>query len=240
MSAQANTPGAMTTCIVLAGGLGTRLRSAVADLPKCLAPVGPRSFLDIQIDALLAAGVNDIVLSLGHLADKVVDALAGNPTHRPVRWVIEPELLGTGGAIAHVMDRLGLDEVLVANGDTFLTGDLRGMLMPLDRPRSELLRMATVHVSDRSRFGGVQINVQHQVERFLSKGAAGAGEINAGLYRLCRAALPAHAPGAYSLEADVMPDLVGQRAVHALHIEGCFTDIGVPQDYFQFCAEFGA
>jgi NDP-sugar pyrophosphorylase family protein len=114
------------------------------------------------------------------------------------------------------------------------------MLIPLDRPRSELLRMAPVHVSDRSRFGGVQINVQHQVERFLSKGAAGAGEINAGLYRLCRAALPAHAPGAYSLEADVMPDLVGQRAVHALHIEGCFTDIGVPQDYFQFCAEFGA
>ena len=63
------------TCIVLAGSLGTRLRSAVADLPKCLAPVGTQPFIEVQVATLVAAGVDDVVLSLGYMADKVVDAV---------------------------------------------------------------------------------------------------------------------------------------------------------------------
>ncbi len=231
--------GTPQSCIVLAGGLGTRLRSAVANLPKCLAPVGQRSFLDVQVDALLAAGVTDIILSLGYKADAVIAAMQASPIQRPVRWVVEPQLLGTGGAIAHVMDTLGLDETWVANGDTFLSGNLSAMLKPLERSKGELFRMAVVRVENRSRFGGVAINAQHQVERFLEKEAAQAGDINAGLYRLCRSALPSTSPGPYSLENDVLPDLVGQRCVTAVRIDGSFIDIGVPQDYFRFCETHG-
>jgi D-glycero-alpha-D-manno-heptose 1-phosphate guanylyltransferase len=227
------------SCIVLAGGLGTRLRSAVADLPKCLAPVGQRPFLQVQIDALLAAGVTDIILSLGYKAEAVITAMQRSPVQRPVRWVVEPQPLGTGGAIAHVMDSLGLDETWVANGDTFLSGDVSAMRQPLERSRGELFRMAVVHVADRGRFGGVAINAQQQVERFVEKGAAQGGDINAGLYRLCRAALPSTSPGPYSLESDVLPDLVGQRQVTAVRIDGSFIDIGVPQDYFRFCETHG-
>jgi len=227
------------TCIVLAGGLGTRLRGIVGDVPKCLAPVGPRTFLDIQLDALFAAGVGEVVLSLGHLAEQVVAAVRAGHAGRPVRWVVEPTLLGTGGAIAHVMDTLGLDEVLVANGDTYVSGDLTGLLAPLDRAHGELLRMALVQVADRTRFGGVEVGARGQVQGFLEKGRQDAGAINAGLYRLARAALPAGRGGPYSLEADVLPALVRAGAVSALALAGSFTDIGVPEDYRRFCAQHG-
>ena len=226
-------------CIVLAGGLGTRLRSAVADRPKCLAQVGARAFIDIQIDSLRAAGVGDVILSLGHMAAMVVQAVAASQVGRPVRHVVEPALLGTGGAIAYALNTLGLDEVLVANGDTYLSGDIAGMLAPLRRSEGELFRMALVQVPDRQRFGGVAVGPDGRVAGFVEKGHAGAGPINAGLYRLCRAALPAARTGAYSLEADVLPGLVAQQAVSARAIEGEFTDIGVPEDYFRFCAQHG-
>jgi D-glycero-alpha-D-manno-heptose 1-phosphate guanylyltransferase len=227
-------------CIVLAGGLGTRLRGTVGDVPKCLAPVGARSFLDIQLDTLFAAGVGEVVLSLGHLAEQVVAVVQARHAGRPVRWVVEPALLGTGGAIAHVMDTLHLDEALVVNGDTHLDGDLSGMLAPLHRDRGELFRMALVQVPDRTRFGGVEVDADGRVRGFLEKGRRDAGAINAGFYRLARAALPVARTGAYSLEADVLPGLVAQGAVRAMAINGRFIDIGVPEDYFRFCATHGS
>lgn len=231
---------AAVTCIVLAGGLGSRLRDAVGDVPKCLAPVGSRTFLDIQLDALFEAGVGDVVLSLGHKADQVLAAIQAGHVGRPVRWVVEPTPLGTGGAILHVMDTLGLDEALVANGDTYLSGDFAGMLAPLDLKHGELFRMALAHVPDRTRFGGVEVDARHQVQRFLEKGRRDAGVINAGLYRVARTALPVARNGPFSLEADVLPALVHAGAVKALAISGSFVDIGVPEDYQRFCAQHDA
>lgn len=229
---------ATQTCVILAGGLGTRLRSVVGDVPKCLAPVGSRPFLEIQIRALAAAGVNDVVLSLGHMADKVIAAIDPRLMGIDVRHIVERELLGTGGAIAHVLDTLGLDEVLVANGDTYLDGDLSAMLAPLDRS-NEIFRMATVEVPSRARFGGVELDAAGRVTGFLEKGQSGGGFINAGLYRLCRAALPRDRRGAYSLEVDVLPGLVRERHVRACAIDGGFIDIGVPEDYRLFCEKHG-
>ncbi len=225
------------TCIILAGGLGTRLRGVVGDRPKCLAPIGARPFLAIQLDTLFAAGVGEVVLSLGFGAEQVIDAVRADAARRPIRWVVEPALLGTGGAIAHVLDALALDEAWVANGDTYLDGDLSALHPPLDRAGGERLRMALVTVPDRGRFGGVEVDAQGRVSGFLEKGQQGPGLINAGLYRLARAALPASRVGAYSLEADVLPGLVAQGAVTGCALPGRFTDIGVPEDYRRFCAE---
>lgn len=227
---------ALQTCVVLVGGLGTRLRSAVADKPKCLAPVGDSNFIEIQIARLARAGVQDVVLSLGYLAEQVIDWIAASSHAAAVRHVVERERLGTGGAVAHVMDTLGLDEVLVANGDTYLEGDLSSMLVPLDRAAGEFFRMAVVTVVDRARFGGVEFDTRGQVVGFLEKGRRGPGAINAGLYRLCRAALPPLGGGAYSLESDVLPQLVRRHSVRVSEIAGEFIDIGVPADYRRFCA----
>ncbi len=226
------------SCIVLAGGLGTRLRSVVGDLPKGLAPVGRRTFLELQIDALLAAGIDEVILSLGYQADVVVRALERTLATRPVRHVIEPSPLGTGGALAHVMDTLALDEALAANGDTYLSCDLAGMLAPLQRGRGELFRMATLQVPDRSRYGGVRVGAQGQVEGFSEKGTPGPGAISVGFYRLCRESLPAAGSRACSLETEVLPALVARGAVSALPLQGDFIDIGVPADYHRFCQQY--
>jgi D-glycero-alpha-D-manno-heptose 1-phosphate guanylyltransferase len=229
-------------CVVLAGGLGTRLRSVVADRPKCLAPVGQTVFLDIQLRTLQAQGITDIVLSLGHESQQVLDWLAtGAAAASPqrVRTVVEPAPLGTGGAIAFAMDTLGLDEALVANGDTFLDGALGEMLQPLRPERQEWFRMALVQVPDRTRFGGVSLQEDGRITGFVPKGSSTAGPINAGLYRLKRQALPARSDQPFSIESDVLPGLVAQGHVHGVPIAGAFTDIGVPQDYAAFCARHG-
>jgi D-glycero-alpha-D-manno-heptose 1-phosphate guanylyltransferase len=230
----------VTACIVLAGGLGTRLRSVTGDLPKCLAPVGRRPFLEIQIERLRTAGIEDIVLSLGHGAQAVLQAIDAGPNAGRVRHVVEAAPLGTGGAIAHAMDTLGLEEALVTNGDTDLGGDIGRMLLPLRRDRRESLRMAVVEVPERSRFGGVRLDAEQRVVGFVDKACSGPGPINAGLYRLRRSALPAVPAAPCSLENDVLPGLVERRAVWACPIDGSFTDIGVPEDYRRFCKQHGA
>ncbi len=222
-------------CIVLAGGLGTRLRSAVPDLPKCLAPIDGRPFLEWQLCSLVERGIKHFVLALGHGAADVLNALS-QPWARSlsIDTVIERELLGTGGAARFVMDETGLKDALIVNGDTFLGGALRTMLTPLDLDGGERLRIATVQVSDRARFGGVAVDSKQRVTAFLEKGLAGAGPINAGLYRIHRHAFDYEDHSSFSMETQVMPRLIKEGAVQAREVEGPFIDIGVPEDYRMF------
>lgn len=221
-----------STCIVLAGGLGTRLRSAVPDLPKCLAPVGGRPFLEWQLRSLFQRGVRSFVLALGHGADQVLASLQ-QPWAEALKIssVIERDLLGTGGATRFAMTEAGLDEALVVNGDTWLGGSLEAMLVPIDLAAGERMRMATVEVPDRARFGGVSVGVDQRVDAFLEKGQTGAGPINAGLYRLHRSVFDTEPVGILSMESTVMPRLVTERALSACAVAGPFIDIGVPDDY---------
>jgi D-glycero-alpha-D-manno-heptose 1-phosphate guanylyltransferase len=222
-------------CIVLAGGLGTRLRSAVPDLPKCLAPISGRPFLEWQLRSLVERGVQRFVLSLGHGSADVLESLR-QPWARglTIDTVIERELLGTGGAARFAMNETGLDEALIANGDTFLGGSLQTMLAPLDVEGGELMRIGTVQVSDRTRFGGVAMNAEQRVTEFLDKGQTGAGPINAGLYRIHRLAFYHQDQGAFSLEAQVMPHLIAKSALQSRELAGPFIDIGVATDYYLF------
>jgi D-glycero-alpha-D-manno-heptose 1-phosphate guanylyltransferase len=222
-------------CIVLAGGLGTRLRSAVPDLPKCLAPIAGRPFLEWQLLSLVERGILHFVLALGHGSAIVLESLR-QPCLRglSIETVIERELLGTGGAVRFAMDEFGLDDALIANGDTFLGGSLQTLLEPLDLEGSELMRIGTVRVRDRTRFGGVTVDSAQRVTSFLEKGQTGAGLINAGLYRMHRQAFEYEERGAFSMETQLMPRLITKSALQAREIAGPFIDIGVPADYRLF------
>lgn len=224
-----------TTCIVLAGGLGTRLRSVVPDLPKCLAPIAGRPFLEWQLRSLAMRGVEHFVLALGHGADVVLESLR-HPWARglSIVTVIEGQLLGTGGAALFAMNEIGLDDALIANGDTFLGGSLKAMLAPLDLEGGELMRIATVHVPDRKRFGGVAVNAAQRVTAFLEKGQTGPGPVNAGLYRIHRKVFDYLDEGVFSMENQLMPRLVEKHSLQARAIAGPFIDIGVPADYYLF------
>src|SRR5579871_1026086 len=228
-------PRPQTTCLILAGGLGTRLREKISDRPKCLAPVGSRTFLEFQIASLMRAGLTEFVLALGYLADQVERAIAGFQLDARIRTVVEQRPMGTGGAVAVAMDTFGLPEVLVANGDTHLEGDIEGMLRPLEVARGELVRMAIVEARDRRRFGGIALDAGGCVTQFLEKRQAGPGRINAGLYRVHRTALPARIDGPFSLEMSVLPALAAAGHVWAKPIDGSLIDIGMPEDYERFC-----
>lgn len=226
-------------CIVLAGGLGTRLRSAVPDLPKCLAPVGSRSFLEIQLEELADRGISRFVLSLGYGASAVQKVLPALRDRYRIDCVVERDALGTGGAALHALSSIEVDEVLVTNGDTWLDAPLEAMARPLNLAGGELMRLAAVQVSDRSRYGGVMLDGD-RVVGFEPKGAPGSGLINAGLYRMHRSAFATHRPGdAFSMESVVMPALVARRELTAATLVGHFIDIGVPEDYRAFCLRHG-
>jgi D-glycero-alpha-D-manno-heptose 1-phosphate guanylyltransferase len=226
-------------CIILAGGLGTRLREVVPDKPKCLAPIGKHSFLEIQLDSLSKRGINNFILSLGYLADQVAIEAKFLSKRFDIECIVEPKPLGTGGAISHVMASMGLVETLVTNGDTFLEGDLSAMYQPLALSDGELLRMGVVETNDRLRYGGVRVS-DGAVVGFLEKGCHGAGYINAGLYRVSSSIFSGVERGfSFSLELDLFPKLLKSHSITYSRIGGDFIDIGVPKDYRKFCALYG-
>jgi NDP-sugar pyrophosphorylase family protein len=134
------------------------------------------------------------------------------------------------------MDASELDECLVANGDTWLDADLDALLRPLAVGDDERVRIGCVLVANRGRYGGIVVGEHGRIAGFEPKGAHGVGLINAGLYRLHRNAFDERALGsAFSLESDVLPQLVAEGCVTAVPLEGTFIDIGVPEDYRRFC-----
>jgi D-glycero-alpha-D-manno-heptose 1-phosphate guanylyltransferase len=227
-------------CIVLAGGLGTRLRSAVPDLPKCLAPVGDHSFLGVLLEKLFSEKIDRVVLSLGYKADMVLDAVSRETFPGVVSHVIETSPLGTGGAMLHALQSTDADEAIVVNGDTYFDGSIAAFLNPLDSASGELVRLGCIEVENRKRFGGVRLNGS-QVVAFNEKAGEDPGTINAGVYRVgrdCFRNLRLNAP--FSFEVDVLPILVTQGSVQATLLTGRFTDIGIPDDYHRFVASHAA
>ncbi|RAU21886.1 nucleotidyl transferase [Paramagnetospirillum kuznetsovii] len=217
--------------VVLAGGLGTRIRSVLGDIPKVLAPINGRPFLDHLLDHLAALGAGRVVLSLGVGADQVRAHLDGRDLPLQVLAVAEPAPLGTGGALRHVMPRLVGDPVMVMNGDTWLEADFAQFLAE-HRRSGRAVSLLCVAVAEVSRYGRVEIAADGQVTRFAEKDPtlAGPGWINGGAALLSRPALDRlAAETGPSLERDFLAQLppgwiFGWRAEGA-----AFIDIGTPE-----------
>lgn len=216
--------------LVLAGGLGTRIRAVLGDVPKVLAPINGRPFLDHLLDSLKAQGARRVVLALGYLADKVIAHLAANPPPLPVDWVIETQPLGTAGALRHALPALQGDFVLVMNGDTWVDADLLEFQNAWQASGRAAAIMA-VRVEDVSRYGSLDISDQGTLRRFVEKdpNRHGPGIINAGLYLFDRSVLAdLQGMAGPSLERDVLACLpAGSVAVH-LAERAAFVDIGTP------------
>lgn len=216
---------------VLAGGLGTRLRSVLGDeLPKVLAPVGGRPFLDAMVAWLDGYGARRLVLCLGHLAHKVVAHVQGmGHTHLKVETVIEPKPLGTGGALRFASAHLQSDPVLVMNGDSWVDADLSAFVAS-HRDGNAFMSVLCVRVPDASRYGRVDVDAAGAVIRFSEKEAVvRPGLINAGLYLLSQAALAelGRTEGP-SFERDFMQCLTDGRVMAHVCEGAGFIDIGTP------------
>ena len=138
--------------VILAGGLGTRLRSVVPDRPKVLAPVAGRPFVEHLLDAVAAAGATRAVLAVGYLADVVREAVGTRHGPIEIRYVVEAEPLGTAGALANAAPAIETEEALVLNGDTIVVADLVA-LVRRHREAGLDVTMVTVLVEDCARFG---------------------------------------------------------------------------------------
>jgi D-glycero-alpha-D-manno-heptose 1-phosphate guanylyltransferase len=216
--------------IILAGGLGTRLASRLHGLPKPMAPIAGRPFLEIPLTQLRRSGCTRVLLSVGHQHTFIQDHIGASFHGMPIDYVIESVPLGTGGAIRLALAQAREESVLVLNGDTFLDADYAAMLR-FHAAAGAAVTLAVVHRDDVSRYGGVTIEDQ-RIVGFQEKGSSGPGTISAGAYVLARnLAWPPGLAENFSIETDFfMPELARLRPA-AFKVDGFFLDIGIPEDY---------
>jgi D-glycero-alpha-D-manno-heptose 1-phosphate guanylyltransferase len=215
------------------------LRPVVDGMPKCLAPIAGRPFLAHQLEALARGGVRKAVICTGYLATQVSDRFGRHHAGIELTYSAEEEPLGTGGAIRLAISRTGGDEFLVVNGDSFTGLDYQHVASVFYACNRQPLMVLT-EVADTARYGRVEwvtdaaraAHAAQPVERYLEKGVAGPGWINAGIYLLPRDVLEAKPVGEpFSLERDVFPELVSRHRLLAAPSGKMFIDIGTPESY---------
>lgn len=220
-----------TTAIILAGGLGTRLRAVVHDRPKVLAEIRGRPFLAYLLKSLVVAGVRHAVLCTGYLGEQLKSTFAH--AYQGMRLVYSHELspLGTGGAVRAAISHVASDPVLVMNGDSYCETDFSALWNWHNSRAAEATLVAT-HVPDTARYGRVFLDDQGVVTAFQEKGRnSGPGWINAGVYLIGRRLLSTiPADRAISLERDIFPTWIGQ-GLYGYAGQGRFLDIGTPETY---------
>lgn len=215
---------------ILCGGLGTRLRPVVADLPKSMANIAGVPFLQILIERLRSQKVRNIILGTGYMARSIETHFGtGEELGVELQYSEENKPLGTAGAVRYAAPYLS-DPSLILNGDSYTEWNFDGMQTLMAAKDADLV-MVLQEVDDISRYGSVVVESDHRVVQFVEKGSStGPGLINAGVYLLRKQIildLPERVP--LSLERDVYPALLDRR-VYGWIAAGNFIDIGVPDD----------
>ena len=219
------------TAVILAGGLGTRLRSVVSDRPKVMAEISGKPFLAYLLDQVLAAGVKETVLCSGYMAEKIEQFFGNSYKSMHLSYSVETEPLGTGGAIRLALPFIKTDTVLVMNGDSYLNVNISEYIEPFLGQTSPAALFLT-KMENASRYGSVKIKKDKTVAFFEEKSDnAEPGWINAGIYLLKRSLITEIPEGKfYSLERELFPYLAGTK-LHGFCTNGKFIDIGTPESY---------
>jgi D-glycero-alpha-D-manno-heptose 1-phosphate guanylyltransferase len=223
---EANAVGPLPTVVLLAGGFGTRLRSVLPDVPKPMAPVAGRPFVEWIVRFFARHGARNFVLSTGYLAGQVEKHFASRPVPG-VQVACRPETapLGTAGGFLHCAE--GPGPWLVANGDSLVFADPHALLRPLETGAADAALLG-LRVEDAARYGTLETDAAGRLTAFREK-RAGAGTINSGVYAFTAAALralPARRP--LSFELDVFPGLAARGRVAVATAAAAFLDIGIP------------
>lgn len=220
--------------LILAGGLGTRLRSEVTDVPKPMAPVDGTPFLEYLIRQLSKHRITDIVLCVGYKLDSIRSYFEnGNRWDVRLSYAVENASLGTGGAIREAMHRSDDDQYLILNGDSYIDVDLNAFLV-YHRRKKGCASILLKPLSDTDRYGRVDMNAQGRITNFKEKQGGRSGLINCGVYILNRNCLDQFQPHTCSFESEVLPALVGS-GLYGMVQDSFFIDIGIPEDYRVIC-----
>ena len=219
------------TVAILAGGLGTRLRSVVNDRPKVLAEISGRPFLSYWLETLAVQGFRDVVICAGYLADQVEKCLGDRFGPLRLSYSIETQPMGTGGALRLARDRIETSQVMVLNGDSFCELDL-GAFWKTHLEQRMAASMVLRYEEDTRRYGRVTLSPNGRLENFLEKSdLLRPGWINAGIYLLPKEWI-ARVPVAQlvSLERDLLPTWLSE-GIYGFPSSGRFIDIGTPESF---------
>lgn len=219
------------SCLILAGGLGTRLGNLVKDAPKPMLRINNRPFLEYLIYQVRLFGMSDIVLCVGYKREVIEDYFSNGKEYGVrIRYSREQELLGTAGAIAHAGDLINSDPFVVMNGDSFCEVDFKEQLKQ-HKLSNAAGTIAVTRVDECSRYNCVAFDKDGAVISFRRKREiSGSGYINGGIYILKKTVLD-YIPmeKSFSLENDLFPELA-QQGLRVFKSSGTFIDIGVPYD----------
>ncbi len=221
------------TAVILAGGLGTRLRSVVSDRPKVLAPVDGVPFLSHILKQIACSKIEEAVLLVGHGAKQVCSTLGNRQFGVNLSYSLETEPLGTGGAVRLALPKIRGKTILLMNGDSYCHLDLRAFA-EYHLGHGGKVSLSLTWMDNASRYGRVALGLDERITGFAEKVAHPApGWINAGIYLIDRELFEGHELNRQiSLERDLIPDWLSKHDVFGFR-GGEFIDIGVPESYSQ-------
>lgn len=223
---------------ILAGGLGTRLRSVVSEVPKCMAPVAGQPFLWYLLEQLRLYDVERVILSVGYLREVIQDWVAEHAAEYPFefRFAVEEQPLGTGGGIKLASSMADGPELVVLNGDTFFDVDL-DLLLAARRGSGLPVALALKPMRDFDRYGTVLPGADGVIRAFREKQHCSEGLINGGVYAIdLRSGVFDGVPVKFSFEKEVLEPQCGRGRLYGLVQDGYFIDIGIPEDYARGCS----
>jgi D-glycero-alpha-D-manno-heptose 1-phosphate guanylyltransferase len=223
----------LRTAIILAGGLGTRLKQAIKNVPKPMAPVKGKPFLEYLLKQLHRHEIREVIISTGYLHEKVSAHFGDEFMGMKLRYATETQPLGTGGGLRLAMSQTAAPAVLVLNGDSYFDINLK-QLYNLHVKHHSDVSIALCEMADASRYGRVRTDALQRITSFDEKNETDSeGLINAGIYIFNRQIFLRHAPedSAFSLETDFFAKKAGNILMSGFSFEGKFIDIGIPEDY---------
>jgi D-glycero-alpha-D-manno-heptose 1-phosphate guanylyltransferase len=218
--------------IVLVGGFGKRLRSVVSDVPKPMALINGRPFLEILLIELKNKGFFRVILCVGYLKEKIIDYFSRFPLGIEIVYSVESEPLGTGGAVKNALHFASTDHVYVLNGDTFQEFDPKVLKQQWMRYKSAVLLLRSP--TDEQRYGGVEVD-DETIVNFKTKQAGSDAYINAGVYILPKIIFDQYElPPRFSLEEFFEDNSGPLKMRYVVVSDNRFIDIGTPSDYARF------
>ena len=230
----------LNTAIILAGGMGTRLKTIISDLPKPMAPIMNVPFLTYQLNYLKHFGIKKVIFSVGYLSEKIIAHYNQSFENISIEYSIEKNPLGTGGGIRMAMSNLNEDLVLILNGDSFFDLDLK-QFYNLHLEQKAEFSLALRYVNNSERYGNIEFNSSNQITSFIEKNQLNqSGYINAGVYILSKKLyLQNTKPNInFSIEKDFFEKQLNQLIIKGFEFKDYFIDIGIPEDYLKAQDDF--
>ena len=219
--------------IILAGGFGTRLQAVVSDVPKPMAPINNKPFLNYVFDYLKHYHIEHVVLSTGYLADKISDYYKNEYRGIKISYTKEETPLGTGGGIRLAMTKCYTSDVLVLNGDSFFDVNITEHFNNHISKQADC-SLSLRKVDNAARYGTILLGIENAIETFKEKdNIEQAGLINGGVYILNRKLYLSKTNEAvpFSIEKDFYESRINELHIFGFEYDGYFIDIGIPEDY---------